>query len=312
MSNRPFTPLIPPGVPIPDPPEYEWLRKFIAGFFGVVLLLIIVFISFDIFIDVSEHLPGLGNKAPVTPQEQTENDIIKETVENVKSVLEQTVLISPVKQCRIKCRKDGVAVVPFLCKWDTERGKREKEPPVTLRLFTDGMPVEWDAQFGKTVFFAAVELPPGHHILSTAVHDIDVFVEDGDFIMDKKDDDDETLLKRQLAQTAGYTGLPQFQYHTGVDDIARCGECHQDNAAGDIPVGKNRFAPIGEWKGGQSCIDCHTELKINFRAAHKRPLDVYNDCRKCHSVHGAVHPFLFRDSREVLCIQCHDQRIEKE
>ncbi|GHT28632.1 hypothetical protein FACS18942_09200 [Planctomycetales bacterium] len=294
MPNRSFTSMIPPDIPVPEPPEWDWIKKAGTGCFVVVMLLIIGFIFIDFSFDISGHPLDFNVKEPaLPPPEKIEVSKVRGSAENVKNVLEQTVLITPARKCRIRNNNNGTdknaansnTVVPFLYKWDTGRGKKDTEPPFPLHLFADGLPVEWDAKFGKTVFFAAVKLPPGLHRLHTSVHEIEVFVEN------------KTSSEQQKTQPIRYSGWKEFRFHSGTDDASRCDECHKHKENTDeVLAGKNCFAPVVEWKGGQYCADCHKNF--NFQETHKHTVEVYKDCRKCHSVHGTMsgEEHLLRDS----------------
>lgn len=110
--------------------------------------------------------------------------------------------------------------------------------------------------------------------------------------------------------------------HTESDPLDACGSCHADTEAQfNLP---SRH-PLRE--GKMSCVSCHdphmaTEAQLK---THQRVNDlcftchldkegpfifehepVVEDCRLCHTPHGAVADNLLTANEPMLCLQCHE------
>lgn len=287
--------MIPPQLPIPDPPQWAWIVWIFGVIFCVVMLCVIGFVVFEYTMD------NLGTPlefGEVPPEEMAPLRVAKEPVQDLENILTQYVLLSPADRSRIKGGK-----LEFLCSWSCRRGKQIAHPPFALKLMIDELYVPWEIRYGDNTWFARIDLEPGRHKLRTVVQEIEIFVEPEDSRHAKPIKN--TILGADDYETKRWN---YFISHEGLGDPTRCMDCHDwEETPGSFPR-PGREHTIGKWRGWKSCMVCHSIG--DFEKQHSHSLKTFEDCSRCHAVHGIAsgERSLLRASREELCIQCHEAR----
>lgn len=281
MNN--FASIIPPGQPIPDPPEIKWITMLIGIACSLAVVSVIAFIAIEFTMDLLGKPLQFGDMprpdaVETGPKAQGKKEV------DVDQVLSEYRLLSPIDRSRISGR------VPVLCTWHSDPGSHGRQPPIPLRLYVDEFLVPWDIQFGSNTWIARLRLSPGRHRLRTSVFEAEIDVTD----------DYETGNK------VGPNDWPKFRMHPDIDNLNRCGDCHYWIERSDDVIRRGHGITIGPWKGPSSCLSCHPAP--DFEDSHRHRFAPLEDCRLCHAPHGTavVEKTLLRDTPKKLCSQCHD------
>ena len=78
----------------------------------------------------------------------------------------------------------------------------------------------------------------------------------------------------------------------------KCEECHK--------VTEKDGKKIFGFAGTENCKHCHKDL-----SNHKHDMDALKECNKCHDPHASVISKRLLDTKEKLCVQCHEAREPK-
>lgn len=284
-----YASFIMPDSPIPDPPQFEWIARVVAIISSILISCIIIFIVVEFVFDASGHPLEFGDQPDLTEPPPPAKTVNPE--EEIKNIVQQSVLLSPGNKVLIKGNK-----ITYLCTWSNKLGKRIKEPPFPLKLFIDEDYAPWTMRYGDNTWLATVELSPGIHRLRTLVHEVEIFV------------DEEPGKEIPASEKKRIRDWKTFKLHKDIEQPDQCSACHALHES-EIVLEKKGYGPmIGEWKGNLSCVSCHHEE--DFQKTHGHDLKTFQDCRQCHVVHGTAsgENSLLRVSPKILCIQCHEQK----
>ena len=142
----------------------------------------------------------------------------------------------------------------------------------------DSQKHEWEF-FGKPIRVARVRLFPGIHELKIGDKKIEVVV-----ALNEDEHDGPSNWKIQRS-------------HKMDSDPSRCQACHEVSKKGGQ-------VSVGELKGHEACLKCHTP--IDFEVAHSHILEPLEACQMCHALHGSPHKSLLKAPMRKLCEECHD------
>ncbi|MDR1053822.1 MAG: cytochrome c3 family protein, partial [Planctomycetaceae bacterium] len=291
MSKNEFTSIIFPGMPVPEPPDWRpFFRLIIGVIFGFVFVLFIGFLVYETVMDAAGKPLWLNGvelvKRQTTPPTKDEIDA-------------QFSLISPLPNSRLS--KGNITII---CVWQpdpftqlhSQSGKLL--PPYEPELLVDGRRVEWLVNYGAS-WLVQVDLAAGLHSLQVSNVIMEFIIDSpigdnstdglsaksnerkkiGDASTNDSQTDYDFKIKRAL--------LPVMRSHQFVDDMDKCTICHE------IVVNKDKVITsavqqriIKPVNGASACVDCHGKSKIH--TAHGNRLDIWENCSKCHALHGTT------------------------
>ncbi|MDR0870702.1 MAG: hypothetical protein LBN39_07915 [Planctomycetaceae bacterium] len=248
MSN--YTSFTSSNTPISDPPEMKYIGMFLSGAVCILLLALTGFIVFEFLMDTAGYPLYPPPKTPVqsaSEQEQFVNEPL-----TAEQIAEHTKMLSPLPDSIVSMPK-----TPILCTWT---GKH-LFPLLSMDLSVDGIPVQWEMQFGSNTWVANVELPDGEHILRTPVSEMTFFT-----------------------GTSADSKRKPMKMHPDSTNVQRCGDCHHLIDRSNDLVRKGHGLTIGAWKGNESCTECHHQRE--FWDKHLSVAHPEENCGKCHIIHG--------------------------
>lgn len=290
LTVNDFASIIPPGLPIPDPPEPKILALVLTVLGATILVLLIVFIAVESVLDMTGT--PLHRQETLPPSEEIvvePSRVGEQAARGALDAASEFTLLSPLPQSCIRSSRISV-----LCTWNPDGGdstfhRRSEEPPFPLTLWVNDFYVPWDVQFGQNTWLANLKLPPGIHRLRTLAFEIDFYVDDS----------------TDSAQLVDCRRRGILKSHENVDNHGLCSQCHSRIERPDDMIRRGKEATIGPWLGASSCLNCHSVKNLEQQHAH--PLGPLEDCRRCHAVHGTIEPHagLLKAPPEQLCLQCH-------
>ena len=145
-------------------------------------------------------------------------------------------------------------------------------------LEVNGKPQAWEP-FEPPVRVARVRLGPGWHDLRIGGRRMGVVV----------------ALNEETHD--GPADWEMYRTHTMDHDATRCGDCHETKRAG------GRIA-VGDLKDHKACFECHDS--IDFDVAHSHPLEPFEPCEICHTMHGSTRKGLLNAPIKQLFYDCHE------
>ncbi|MDR1483642.1 MAG: cytochrome c3 family protein [Planctomycetaceae bacterium] len=283
MSRNEFTSIFLPGAPIPEPPDWRPFFYMILQFiFLFVFLFLIGFLIFETVMDAIGRPIWLGG-----------SDIVKQqtTPPTQDDLAAQFTLISPLPNSRIRSNH-----VTIICTWQPDsfthlssRGKLAA--PYDPELFVDGRRVGWSEKYDGS-WFVQVDLKSGLHNLQVSkfVAEFMVDLPDKVGLSDKsqnkpqdkntntQQDDNDYKIKQVLWSV--------MRSHSFVDDGDKCVVCHEIVVDDKSEISSSQRKVLKPVNGSRSCVGCHDKNKIH--ATHGRKLDIWENCSKCHVLHGTT------------------------
>ncbi len=257
-----FTSIIPPDIPIPEPPDPI---KLIGA--AVSVFLSILFVSFILFLFVDFSLEQLGKPIRSTvsssPEFEDHEPPRRKRVFTAEELLSQFRFVTPLDRVWINGNH-----LTVLCRW-TSPDPDIESPPVQPQLLIDETLVPWTVCFGPDVWLANVVMRSGEHHLRILGKDFNVFFHKA---KPKGSADTEKLWKQLIV-------------HEGTDDPNRCDECHVMIEGKADVVRKGRGLTVGPLRPFETCFDCHEPAKVDRRHA-KLPEPPSQNCSSCHRLHG--------------------------
>ncbi|MGL4595548.1 MAG: cytochrome c3 family protein [Thermoguttaceae bacterium] len=276
---------------IPDPPESRILSLVTAIGISTALLALMVYIFIDFSFEIAGS-PNYDHTKPVVTEIELINS--KSEPESIDQLLAQYRFISPVDQAHIQGNE-----VTVLCTWNNRsRNPNTKNPLGRIFLHVDDELVSWSSQFGHNTWIARLNLSPGMHKIRTEIGEMTVYI---DPLMPES-----TTLKSSKDSTLTGAASSLFVAHPDISDPNRCQECHEMIDCRDVLERSTQKMEIGAWKGSESCFKCHSIPA--FEKKHEHKVVVYDDCTRCHAIHGAAGgmPSLLKAPKRFLCSQCHE------
>ncbi|MDR2172480.1 MAG: cytochrome c3 family protein [Planctomycetaceae bacterium] len=309
MAKNEFTSIFLPGTPVPEPPD--WRPLFSMFFQVIVILAFLIFIGF-LFFDTVMDIAGkpIWSGGVEIVRRQT----IPPTADEVAL---QFSLITPLSNSRISSGR-----VTIICIWQSDPftllkySKNELTPPYEPELFIDGRKVDWDISYGFS-WLAQVELKPG-------LHDVKAGGFTGEFMVDGNSGNDKVNANANVNDNDNYNAeinvgidsenllseaknkittsdanknnwqanqelkikralWPVMRSHSFVDDAGKCAMCHEIIENKNEIESKRRkiLQPV---RNATACISCHDKNKIHI--AHGKNLNIWENCSKCHALHG--------------------------
>jgi hypothetical protein len=250
-----FASVIPPNQSPPDPEIPRWLARLFAGLMCVLFSGLIFFIVIEFMCDMLGHRLDFSPTPPPKQNAAETNDTAS------INFSEQFELISP----KDKTRTIGEDAV-ILVHW-TEKDSRKMNPFSPFELWLDGYFVPWDMQYGKNTWFVNMPVVPGEHHLRTQAFESVFFVEESD----------------DPAKQKGPADWKFFRRHPDTDKPDKCGTCHIIATGRQDVKTSRRSLTVGDWKGTDSCFDCHKRQEVNaIHEKHNQPAD---RCTDCHTIH---------------------------
>jgi hypothetical protein len=291
MSKNEFTSIILPGMPVPEPPDWvPFFRMMVGVILGFVFVLFIGFLVYETVMD------AVGKPLWLNGVELVKRQTVPPTKDEIAA---QFSLISPLPNSRL-----NKGQVTIICVWRPDPFTQLHSPsgkllpPYEPELFIDGRSVEWAVNYGAS-WFVQVDLAAGLHSLQVSnvstefIIDLPNGVGSTDKLSARSNErkniggastnDSQTDYDFKIKTAL----LPVMRSHQFVDDMDKCTVCHEIIANKDkviaSAVQQRIIKPINS---ASACADCHGKKKIH--AAHGNRFEIWENCSKCHALHGTT------------------------
>jgi nitrate/TMAO reductase-like tetraheme cytochrome c subunit len=290
MSRNEFTSIFLPGTPVPDPPDWR-------PFFYLILqiIFILVFVCFIGFLVFETVMDAIGKPIWIDGVDIVRQQTTPPSQEDV--VAAQFILLSPLPNSKINSSR-----VTILCTWKPDSFTQLKShnkliPPYEPELFIDGQHVGWAVKY-ETCWLVQVDLKSGLHNLRVSKNTVEIIVDLPDENLAEytttklqnkntnkntntnylRDNDNDYKIKRFL--------WPVMRSHESVGDADKCVVCHNIVAGKESTVANAQRKKLQPVNGSKSCVSCHD--KKNIHTTHGNKLDIWENCSKCHVLHGTT------------------------
>jgi hypothetical protein len=290
MARNEFTSIFLPGMPVPEPPDWRpFLYMIFQGFMILVFVLFIGFLVYETVMDV------VGKPIWLNGVELAKRQTTPPTKEEIAA---QFSLISPLPNSRLNQR-----LVTIICVWNPDPFTQLKSsggellPSYEPELFVDGRQVNWTTRYG-TSWFVQVELRAGLHNLWVANLGTEFIIdlpanaglagESSAKSSERQTKIDTTANDRQTDYDFKIKKalFPVVRSHPFVDDAGKCNTCHEIITGKPNPAATSQRPILRPVNNSSACVDCHDKNKIH--SAHGNRLDIWENCSKCHILHGTT------------------------
>jgi hypothetical protein len=262
--NQHFTSIIPEDIPIPEPPHLQYIGLIVSCFMSFFFFIFILFVVFESSLDMLGFPFQFATKQETVYKEEdfSEDGIHSEPeILSPQEIVSRFHLLSPFPETSV-FEEDVI----ILCTWRMPRGRFQTLPFVATDLKVDNLPLSWDEYFGDNTWFIHLTLTPGPHQISLPFLETTIFVEN--------------------SEHSAPPPQNRFTMHKTINDPSQCGSCHELYDLSNVIVRKGHNLAIGNWKGNDSCLKCHSNEQ--FQKSHRIDLQKTN-CNDCHAVHGTVN-----------------------